>query len=296
MSQTDWITTLLLLIPLTVHTVKSDSHVIVRPTDSDPSVCGGHATCDTLNNLISNSQTIFSDNAYSVFEFQQGRHEVAMDDGTQLIVNVTGELSWQGNKEGDIVISCESSLVFVFLNITSLTLKNLNFSNCGYELPDIPFVSQYKSHFQQQVSAAIALLNLISFHMQGVVISQSRGYGLLGLNLWGTNSISSSHFLQNNANNAPSDDRTGGNAAFYFYNRTSYKPKKKKAKNLIEVITLTVSYSVFCGGIHWSDRNDEFSCSKLNGTDSILKVNGLAIIAGQQEYRVEVQVSNTNLF
>ena len=288
MHQTHWIATSFLIISLTVHTVKSDSRVIVRPTDSDPSICGDHAVCDTLSNLILNNQTIFSDNLYSVFEFQKGRHEVSVGDHKYLLVNASRKIIWQGNETAVTMISCETSFVFIFLNIKSLTLTNLTFSECGHLLPNLHFIWQYESKITT-ASAALALLNT-SFHMQSVTISQSRGYGLLGLNLCEINKVTSCHFHGNNAE-CSDGECTGGNAVFYFYT------KKSKEKKPREEVDLLITHSIFQNGTDWSDKSKQLSCSNLinkSSTHPIFRANGLAIIAGQSTYRVKLQVTNTN--
>ena len=66
------------LISLTAHTVKSDSHVIVTPTDSDPSICGDHAVCDTLSNLISDSSGTCSSDANLMLGFLNEAHTVVI--------------------------------------------------------------------------------------------------------------------------------------------------------------------------------------------------------------------------
>ena len=286
MLQTKWIAISLLILSLTVHTVKSDSRVIVRPTDSDPSICGDHAVCDTLSNIISDNPSIFRDNLYSVFEFQKGTHEVSVGNHRHLLVNGPRELIWHGNETAVTTISCESSFVFIFLKIVSLTLKNLTFSKCGHQLPTkVPFISRLISQYESEItraSAAIALL-YTSFHMQSVTITQSRGYGLLGLNVWGTNKVTSCHFHGNNTN-CSNGECTGGNAAFYYY-------------LMSREVTLLITHSTFQNGADWSDKSKQLSCSKLINKSSshpIFRANGLAIVAGQSTYRVTVQITNTN--
>ena len=297
MPQTQWVIILILILSLTVHTVKSDSPVIVEPTGSDPSICGDHAVCDTLANLISNNMAVFSDSENSIFEFRKGRHEVSVKETTHLLVSVTGALTWQGSELGDTTINCKRPLVFVFLNIKSLTLRNLNFLECGHSLPSLHFISQYESEITR-ASAAVALLNLTSFHMQSVTISQSRGYGLLGLNLWGKNNISSSHFLGNNAETEYSaDECTGGNAAFYFYYRKLKSQNSRTVQKQREEVTLLITHSTFQDGADWSDKSYTSLCSELydkSASHPVFRANGLAIIAGQKVYQVTIQVTDTN--
>ena len=283
---TTWMVSYFLITSLTVHNVKSDSHVIVRPTVSDPSICGDHVLCDTLSNLISKNQTIFRDKTYSTFDFLEGKHEINLKDISQLIVtNGSKKLTCRGSKERKAVISCKSQLVFVFIKIT-LTLINLEFSECGYRLP-LNFISQYNSKVNK-MSAAIALLSLTSFDMQNVAITQSRGYGLLGVNLRGSNDIFSCHFFKNRAETECSaGECAGGNVALYFYNKS-----KRKLK-----VSLSITDSIFQDGADWSNKNYTFSCSELHDksfSHPVFRANGLAIIAGQNTYRVTLKVTNTN--
>ena len=255
--------------------------------------------CDTLANLISNNKAIFSDSENSIFEFRKGRHEVSVKRTMHLLVSVTGALTWQGSELGDTTINCKRPLVFVFLNIKSLTLRNLNFLECGHSLPNLHFISRYEPKIRG-ASAAIALLNLTSFHMQSVTISQSRGYGLLGLNLWGKNNISSSHFLGNNAETECSaDECTGGNAAFYFYYRKLKSQSSRTAQKRREEVTLLITHSTFQDGADWSNKSYTSVCSELydkSASHPVFRANGLAIIAGQKVYQVTIQVTDTNFF
>ena len=117
--------TLLLIISLTVHTVKSDSRVIVRPTDSDPSICGDHAVCDTLSNLISSKHALLSDSDLEL-EFLRGTHNITVSGKEFKLENKTN-VTWYGQ---DAVIVCEKTFMFKFVEIERLVIKDLKFSRC----------------------------------------------------------------------------------------------------------------------------------------------------------------------
>ena len=114
MPQTQWMAALLLILSLTVHTVKSDSHVIVRPTDSDPSICGDHAVsvCDTLSNLISDNAFILNNHTNSEYEFLPGTHRLEVSDRQSAVIQGERNVTWYGRRRAkDTVIVCEHPLI-----------------------------------------------------------------------------------------------------------------------------------------------------------------------------------------
>ena len=132
MPQTQWMAALLLILSLTVHTVKSDSRVIVRPTDSDPSICGDHAVCDTLANLISDNTFVLKNHTYSEYEFLPGTHRLKVSDRQSTVIQGGRNVTWYGrHRAKDTVIVCEHPFAFVFLDIVKIELHYLHFSNCG---------------------------------------------------------------------------------------------------------------------------------------------------------------------
>ena len=99
MAQTTWTANLLglFILSLSAHAVKNDTHVIVRPTNSDPSVCGDNATCNTLDNLITNNASRFN-SSNSVFQFLSGSHILLVRDTHHLIVNGLSNTTWYGGE------------------------------------------------------------------------------------------------------------------------------------------------------------------------------------------------------
>ena len=90
--------------------------------------------------------------------------------------------------ESSTHITCTSynETGFIFVNITSLTIINITFVNCGV----------YINYTAQ--SADIHLINIYDLLMEGVSVQNSTGYGLLGVNLLGHSQIVRSSFIGNN--------------------------------------------------------------------------------------------------
>ena len=293
MAQTTWITTLLLIISLIMHSVKSGSRVIVRPTDSNSSTCGDHVPCDTLSNFIANNETIFSDESTLNFEFLPGIHEVKVNITQLNVMNKIGGLNWYGNKTRDTLISCQSPLVFVFSNTQYLQIKHLQFSDCGHKVNvSMSFhqCNKITNSFVQKVSSTLILISPYSFQMQGIVISQSRGYGFVGLNAKGNSTISSCCFIDNNPN-CSAAECMGGGAAFYFEDKFPRNKREKISPNFY----LSIINSAFHNGTDLSDNVRTFNCTYFAYVfyEPAFKANGLVIIAVQQSYGVVIEVTNT---
>ena len=264
----------LLITLLTVYKVKSDSHVIVRPTDSNSSICGGHAVCDSLYNFISNTRNIFSYGTNTKFEFLQGVHKVYKI--KHLVIKGSQQLSWHGSDKGRTEIVCMSPSGFLFLNISTLSIKNLRFSKCGYR-PDDIYIYPYQFHL---LTATLSLIEVTSVRMENIVILRSRGYGLLGLNLRRNNSIVSSVFVKNIG--VFDNSCEGGNAAFYFEDREKTKDK----------VSLKIAQSIFQGGANLCDDNVSVDLYSKFFPEPF-KANGLFLTTKQTYYKVEVIIVNT---
>ena len=288
MHLTTWIGAFLLTISLTGHTVWSDSHVIIRPTDSGSSICGDHATCHTLSDLISN-ESLFSDDSTLELNFLVGTHKVTVS-SAQLKIEKKRNVTLCGE---NVEILCETALAFIFQDIESLEIRGLTFSNCGGEI--------YSNHSEelmlQNVSAALFLSNIHTLHLESIVVTLSKGYGLFALNLYGNAYINSCSFLDSNINEkcttknpVARDFRNnlcvqGGNVALYFFTRTIVVEK---------LVNITIANCTIKGG---SDQSKTTAnCTdrqKAPFSPSTYRANGLAVVFGQESYRVSLLIHST---
>ena len=83
-------------------------------------------------------------------------------------------------------ITCTGSSGLSFSNVTNLQLINLTITNCGV------------NSLQTSLNASIHLVNVSDLMIEGVVIKNSSGYGLLGVNVLGHSVIMRSSFIGNN--------------------------------------------------------------------------------------------------
>ena len=278
----------ILILSLTVHSVKSDSHVIVRSTRSgDPSICGDHAVCDTLSNLISSNPSILNNHTYSEFEFLPGTHRLEVSDRQSTIIQGERNVTWYGHNNNIITenteIVCEHPFAFVFLDNVKIELQHLHFANCGQELPK-NVVTNFSSFLgQMKVAAAISVVNADSLFFSNVEIRKSTGYGLLVTNLGGNSSILSSSFLDNGQRRSQYNTSIGGNIMMLF---NSYSQKNTKSMHLL------INDTFFQDGKDptWTKNT---RCYTKYDSPLPFRSNGLAVLNIQHKFRFYLTVRYT---
>ena len=298
MLQTIRIVNLLLIFSLTERTVKSDSHIIVRPTDSYPSECDrrNYTACDTLDNLIASNASIFNDTNSSIV-FLAGTHSLNVSGTHHLVVDGVITTTWRGEGIRESTIVCDHSLMFVFTNFTSLQIQNLQFSNCGYRLPSTfqRIISFNDSSNMPNLAAAIAIDNVHSIMIENVVIHESQGYGLLVVNAMGNMSIQSCLFLENNKKysgyhrNSNTDAYIGGNIMIILNSQLSvYKNS--------ESIHIAINNNIIRGGRDTSRLSAVTECHRYDSRRSSFpyRASGLTLINLQNIRQLFVDISYTN--
>ena len=275
---TTWTASLLFITALTVHTVKSASHVVVRPIDSDPSVCGDHVTCDTLANFVSSNSVLFSETESDLaLIFLNGTHTIdAIGAQSEVRIEKKENLTLFGV---DAVIVCKVPLPFVFFDIQNLELKGLTFSKCGGEV----LGNSSKLHY---LSAALFLNNINALHLERVTVNQSTGYGLFTLDLYGSAYILNCIFEDNNENCfiKNKDLCIGGNIAMHFFN----------GANTSGLVNVSITESIVEGGRDWSGYM--YRCEDQEerpSSPSAFRANGLAVIFAQDSFTVDLKIYKT---
>lgn len=292
---------LLVVILLTFFNALTADHIIVKPTGGD---CATLSPCHTLSDYISNSPSIFNVSNTSL-EFLPGTHNIGEHGLRHIIVKGLHNISWYGRPDETTEIVCEESMSFIFADIQSLSISNLQFSKCGHYLPSVlsEHVKDSRKRgpkFYNSTSAALALANIVSLRLGKVSICQSLGYGLFGLNLIGRSNILSCAFLENNRkcnesttqHDIPNRDYcAGGNVMLLFLDLDTLKSGETPNESITHI-----SDSRFHGGFDYSQSVSQCnSVPKQKSSPSLqYRVNGLGVITIQREYRVHVSIEGSN--
>ena len=181
----------LMVIPILV-TLMSLSYAIqteyfVKPDESTPCPV---LPCHTLSYYLENTTRYFTSNTKIIF--LHGVHEINRS-GVLLFKNGFN-LTLSGYNASDsnaAKIICKQPATLKFNNIENLVISHLSVLYCGYQV--LPFMNG-----KELSSAAVCFLNVTVLKLLNISVENSTGYGVVGVNVLGTSSISHSKFLFNN--------------------------------------------------------------------------------------------------
>ena len=217
--------------------------------------------CYTLSQVMDNPSNYFTSNTTAVFP--PGHHEVSTEG--QLVIQNVNNISLVGDSNDSTMIKCVGEFSLAFINITNLTVSKLSFSMCGAPVskglwrPTILLRISWFLHF----TVPIYLLHITNLTATNLVISHSKGMGLLGVNIFGVSSIQQAVFV----NNTP-------NCVIVFLD--SHSPAATPALNITD--------SIFMLGRHRSD----FTYRRI--------ATGLNIIAKQTTYLVKSCIRKVTMY
>ena len=116
-----------------------------------------------------------------------------------ILVRDTSNISLLGDAFGPTVIECDGRLGFSFINITNLTIANIEFVQCGAPV-DTREVFDYEVQSDLLPSGTMAahfLVNIHTLFMINASISESHGYGMLCVNMHDVLQIVKTNFTFN---------------------------------------------------------------------------------------------------
>ena len=207
---------LLLFTSLTITPATCEGLHYIIPSNSDEAeacpTTSADVVCLTMSDYINGSgHQPFSDHTNVVF--LQGVHDLTFAGGERIIIRdvrnltLTGELELQQGTsvpQSEILCSPDNPSGFLFLNVTQLTISGLTFTYCGVgntpEVIDQVFNIYTRSFFQFTPieNMALFIASVYDLEMTNVMIQNSTGHGLLGVNILGNSTIRNSSVLYSN--------------------------------------------------------------------------------------------------
>ncbi|XP_064406412.1 uncharacterized protein LOC135351353 [Halichondria panicea] len=179
-----------------------DNILYVRSDNGLNTICP-RQPCETLDHYANVSHL-----NNTKFMFMPGLHTLSKNFRIDSLMNIELDSMKDSRNETEIVkIQCYKAAGFMFKNVNFITIKNLQISACGQNIP----VSTYSElgHFQ----AAVALKDVTALTMQSITIRDSNGYGIAAEGLYGY-SIMEDCLL---VNNTGSEKFFGGNFVLKYY-------------------------------------------------------------------------------
>ena len=183
-----------------------DSILYVRPDNGLNTTCP-RQPCETLDHYANVSHL-----NNTQFMFMRGLHTLSKNFRIDSLMNIELNSMKDSRNETEIVkIQCYKAAGFMFKNVNFLTIKNLNISTCGQNIP----VSTHNNlgHFQ----AAVALKDVTALTMQSLTIRDSNGYGIAAEGLYGYSTMEDCLLV----NNTGGQQFFGGNFVLKYENCSS---------------------------------------------------------------------------
>ncbi len=292
---------LLLVLPMTTTLSSANQNVIrVSPSPCDAAVdTGGNLSHALL--MVGSNETIF---------LEAGEHCIR----NFCPVHARSSISLVGESE-NTTVRCEEGLGLAFLNISSLSIQNLTIDGCGLTgLPLNETVSRLDKFFDlfiqiPDASTVALLLGLVeNLWMEQLVIKNTAGLGLVGVNVIGNSVLKEVEFSYNvrpafclylnisdslgTIDNNPG--LLGGGAFFVYYD---YLPGQELNANL-ETPTLEVDHGKFLNN---SECTYAFSLyAGFPASRAIQRMGyvigggaGLTVVLAQLDYGVDVRVNSS---
>ena len=179
-----------------------DNVLYVKPDNGSNTTCP-RQPCETLDyyanvSHLNNTQ----------FIFMPGLHTLSKNFCIDSLMNIElNSMNDSRNKTGIAKIQCYEAAGFMFKNVNLLTIKNLQISACGQNIP----VNTHNNlgHFQ----AAVALKDVTALTMQSITIRDSNGYGIAAEGLYGYSTMEDCLLV----NNTGGEKFFGGNFVLKYY-------------------------------------------------------------------------------
>ncbi len=180
-----------------------DSILYVRPDNGLNTTCP-RQPCETLDHYANVSHL-----NNTQFMFMPGLYTLSKNFRIESLMNI--ELNSMKDSRNETEIQCYKAAGFMFKNVNFLTIKNLQISTCGQNIP----VSTYNNlgHFQ----AAVALKDVTALTMQLITIQHSNGYGIAAEGLYGNSTMEDCLLV----NNTGGQQFFGGNFVLKYENCSS---------------------------------------------------------------------------
>ena len=229
-----------------VEVADDDRHWIVKRDGPFAQVGSGSfvdVSDDSATDLTSALTNVGSD---TTIRLEPGNYTV---DRFILVQNVT-KVTLEGNdSERGVSILCSDGAGMAFINVSYLTIRNITIDGCGFTGGDIENTADILKNIvnifyviPQVVRIGLLLGHCENLTMEHVIVKNTRGFGLVGINVIGVSQLRNVLFI-NNTNSGvcnasisrsqliayDSANQLGGATAFMFFdyhNQSIYEGRK----------------------------------------------------------------------
>ena len=161
----------------------------VRLEPSGDCSCSSNETLHkTLENISSNEVVSLANGVHCLSEV--------------VLVNGVNNITLVG--DGESIITCSNDVGLIFMNMSSLQLRNIEIKGCGVMGESLTRAVNLTQDlvklfftFPAGTRVAVYLASVTDLEMEGVVVADNQGLGLAGVNVLGDSSITNCQFSNN---------------------------------------------------------------------------------------------------
>jgi len=191
--------TLVVLVCSSVSTLQFTKYI----TPDSSTGCPDERYCYSLQEIIHNTRVYFTSN--TTLRFLSGKYTVKTE--SSVVVSDVTELAIVGSN--NTIIQCFEKFGFVFLNVSNLTVQHLHFTHCGLNvfsrglkniantLTDVTDLIRYQFIPMQNLHSSLYFVQVYHLNINRVIVNNSKGCGILGINILGNSSVVYTSFSGN---------------------------------------------------------------------------------------------------
>ena len=266
----------------------------VAGIDLNPSTCSEPEPGD-LNEALQNSTSNVQ------YNLLHGEHCVNAFSLVRDLRNIT----FQGPQDGVADITCTNGNGLAFFNVSQLHFSRVTIHGCGIQRDNI---SSFLDMIQVTIDnffvvsddtdqyVAMMLAQCNDFTMEHSSVTNTRGLGLLGINVGGESTLNNVTFQENVPDGCfgPVNftiDKVGGGAAFYYHDYHQFDNQS----NHLEITDSNFARNSYCGFSLFYETYSPYERNRGNNNlDLILGAGGgLSLVLTQLDYEIDINVTDT---
>ena len=272
-------------------------------------------TDDGARNLVSTLRNVSS---YTTIRLESGNYTL---EEFILVQNVSGVTLEGNDNEKGVSILCAAGAGLAFVNVSYLTIRNITIDGCGFTGRDIEntidILNETVNIFYTiplVIRIGLLLGHCESLTMEHVIVKNTRGFGLVGINVIGISQIRNALFV-NNTNPGvcsvlmylpnPSDsiaydsaNQLGGAAVFMYFDyhdQTIYQG----SKFMLSLQECTFSFNTECSLVYLNLLRSPGRGESRFVTNVGYRIGGsgaFALALAQLQYGINVTVTSSSFF
>ena len=295
--------------------VDNDRHWTVKRDTSAQEGSGTFVdvTNDSAINIVSALMNVSS---HTTIRLEPGNYTLEEFVLVQNVMNVT--LAGTDN-ERDVSIHCADGAGLAFINVSYLTIRNITIDGCGFTGGNIENTTDILNNtvnifyaFPPVIRVGMLLGHCESLTMENVIVKNTRGFGLVGINVIGVSQLRNVLFV-NNTNSGvcnaskysvnPSEliaydsaNQLGGATAFMFFDYHNNQTIYQGSKFMLSLQGCTFTSNAECSLIYLNLLRSPGRGESRFVTDVGYRLGGsgaFALALAQRQYGINLNVTSS---